>query len=108
MRPEPRRGEVWLAALDKRRPVVVLTRDPMGQFLNAVVAAPVTTRVRGLSTEVPIGMESGITQPSVVNADNIELVARDDLLGRIGEVPSETLEMICRALAIAIDCDINA
>ncbi|HVW31312.1 MAG TPA: hypothetical protein VHL53_02130 [Acidimicrobiia bacterium] len=40
MRP-PRRAEVWLADVDKVRPVIVLTRDPMGRFPNAVIVAPV-------------------------------------------------------------------
>ncbi|TMK51971.1 MAG: type II toxin-antitoxin system PemK/MazF family toxin [Actinobacteria bacterium] len=44
----PRRGEVWLADLDKVRPVIVLTRDPMGQLLHAVLVAPVTSTVRGI------------------------------------------------------------
>ena len=39
---EPRRGEIWLAELDKRRPVVVLTREPMGRILNSVIVGPVT------------------------------------------------------------------
>ena len=47
---EPRRGEVWLAQLDKVRPVIVLTRDPMGRHLNSVIVAPVTSTIRGLAT----------------------------------------------------------
>ena len=58
MRP-PRRGDVWLAQLDKVRPVIILTRDPMGRLLHAVVTAPVTSTVRGLSTEVPVGPADG-------------------------------------------------
>jgi mRNA interferase MazF len=54
MTPEPRRGEVWLAKLDKVRPVIVLTRDPMGRHLNSVIVAPVTSTVRGLATEVAV------------------------------------------------------
>jgi len=50
--PAPRRGELWLADLDKRRPVVVLTRDPLGRLLHAVIIGPVTSTIRGLSTEV--------------------------------------------------------
>jgi PemK-like, MazF-like toxin of type II toxin-antitoxin system len=59
----PRRGEIWLADLDKARPVIVLTRDPMGRLLNAVIVAPVTSTVRGISTEVPVGSEDGVRQP---------------------------------------------
>lgn len=102
--PEPRRGEVWLAELDKRRPVVILTRDPMGQHLNAVLAAPATTRIRGLATEVALGTESGISRRSVINADTICLVERTDLLGLLGVVSHDTMTKICSALAIAVDC----
>ena len=51
----PRRGDVWLAQLDKVRPIVVLTRDPFGRILHSVIVAPVTTTIRGVSTEVEIG-----------------------------------------------------
>ena len=105
MRPtDPRRGQVWLADLDKRRPVVILTRDPLGRFLSSVIAAPVTSTVRGLSTEVPVGPEDGVPLPSVVNLDNTQLVAKDALVRRVGEVRSETLSAICRALSIAVGC----
>ena len=50
MTPEPCRGQVWLAQLDKVRPVIVLTRDPMGRHLNSVIAAPVTSTIRGLAS----------------------------------------------------------
>jgi mRNA interferase MazF len=67
--PAPKRGDLWLAELDKPRPVVVLTRDPLGSHLNAVVVGPVTSTVRGLSTEVPVGPEDGARISSVVNLD---------------------------------------
>ncbi|HEY4411191.1 MAG TPA: type II toxin-antitoxin system PemK/MazF family toxin, partial [Acidimicrobiia bacterium] len=75
----PRRGDVWLADLDKLRPIIVLTRNPMGRYLNAVLVAPVTSTVRGLSTEVPVGPADGIRVPSVANLDNVQLVARERL-----------------------------
>lgn len=103
--PIPRRAEVWLARLDKVRPVVVLTRDPMGALLHAVIAAPVTSTIRGLSTEVPIGPDSGIRLPSVVNLDNVQLVGRSRLVKRVGHVAPSTMTDICRALSIAVACD---
>jgi mRNA-degrading endonuclease toxin of MazEF toxin-antitoxin module len=47
-----RRGEVWLADLDKTRPVIVLTRDPLGRLLHSVIVVPVTSTIRGLSTSI--------------------------------------------------------
>lgn len=103
--PVPRRAEVWLARLDKVRPIVVLTRDPLGALLHTVIAAPVTSTIRGLSTEVPIGPASGIRLQSVVNLDNVQLVGRSRLVKRVGRVSPATMTHICRALAIAVECD---
>lgn len=102
--PAPRRGEVWLAELDKRRPVVVLTRDPLGRHLHSVIVGPVTSTVRSLSTEVEVGPEDGLRIPSVVNFDNLQLVDRRRLVRRVGRVRSATLRQICDAAAIAIGC----
>ena len=102
--PEPRRGEVWLAELDKRRPVVVLTRDPMGRLLSSVIAGPVTSTVRGVSTEVALGKEDGFSRRSVVNLDNVQLVSRSRLVRRVGRASPSTMRLICAALAGAVDC----
>jgi mRNA interferase MazF len=106
MVPTPRHGEVWFADVpgDKRRPVLVLTRDPLGQLLHSVICAPITSTVRGLSTEVLLGSESGLLQESVANFDNTLLLARSRLVRRLGRVPPATMQDACRALAIAVDC----
>jgi mRNA interferase MazF len=101
----PRRGDVWLADLDKIRPVVVLTRDPMGRFLNAVITAPVTSTVRGLTTEVPVGPADGVRVPSVANLDQVQLVAISRLLRPVGRARSETMSAICDALSVAVSCE---
>lgn len=101
---EPRRGEVFLADLDKRRPVVVLTRDPLGRFLHSVIVAPITSTVRHVSTEVPVCPADGVRIPSVANLDNVQLVSRRALVRRVGRVRPETMSAICAALAIAVGC----
>jgi mRNA interferase MazF len=98
------RGDVWLARLDKVRPLVVLTRDPLASILNAVIAAPITSTVRSLSTEVVVGPEDGVRVRSVANLDNVQLVARPRLLRRVGRVKPTTMQAICEALATAVDC----
>lgn len=102
--PAPRRGEVWLADLDKRRPVVVLTRDPLGRYLHSVIVGPVTSTVRDLSTEVEVGPEDGVRLSSVVNLDNLQLVERRRLVRRVGRVRPTTLRQICDAVTIAVGC----
>ena len=103
--PAPRRGEVWLATLDKVRPVVVLTRDPLGSLLNAVISAPITSRARGLSTEVPVGPEDGGRIESVANLDTVQLVPRSRLVRRVGRARPSTMRAICRALSTAVACE---
>ena len=100
----PRRGDVWLAHLDKTRPVIVLTRNPMGRYLDAVLVAPVTSTVRDVSTEVAVGPADGVRVESVANMDNTQLIARTRLLRRVGQARPETMAALCRALAIAVDC----
>ena len=102
--PEPRRGDVWLAELDKRRPVVVLTRDPMGRYLHSVIIGPVTSTVRGLSTEVAVGPDDGVPVDSVVNLDNLQLVERRLLTRKVGRVRPPTMTSVCAAVAAAVDC----
>lgn len=101
---EPRRGDVWLADLDKRRPVVVLTRDPIASRLETVIAAPLTTRVRHLKTEVAMGASAGLRRPSVANLDNVRQVETFRLVQRIGRADAATVSALCSALAIAVDC----
>lgn len=103
--PVPRRGDVWLARLDKVRPVVVLTRDPMGGLLHSVIAAPVTSTVRWLSTEVPVGPADGIRIESVANLDNAQLVGRSVLVRKVGRARASTLTAMCAALTIAVGCE---
>lgn len=105
MAPAPRRAEVWLARLDKVRPVVVLTRDPLGRLLHSVIVVPVTSTVRGVSTEVALGTSEGLRDRSVAVLDNVQLLRRELLVQRIGSVAPATMAAICRALSIAVGCD---
>jgi len=102
-----RRGEVWLADLDKTRPVVVLTRDPLGRLLHSVIVAPVTSTIRGLSTEVPLGYDDGIRHPSVANLDSVQLLSRDRFRRRIGRAQPATMMALCDALSVAVDCGVS-
>lgn len=102
--PAAKRGEIWLAELDKRRPVVVLTRDPLGRLLHSVIVGPVTSTVRDLSTEVDLTEADGVRKPCVVNLDNLQLVSREKLVRRVGRATPGTLSAICAAAAEALGC----
>ena len=104
--PVARRGEVWFANVpgDKRRPVLVLTRDPMGTILHSVICAPITSRARGLATEVSLGRKEGLAHGSVANFDNVMLIPRDHLVRRLGRAEAATMRAACDALAVAAGC----
>jgi len=84
--------------------VVVLTRDPLGRVLQSVIVGPVTSTVRGLHTEVHLTGADGIAKPSVVNLDNLQLVARTNFVRRVGWATPATLGAICAAAAEAMAC----
>lgn len=105
--PAAMRGEVWFADVpgDKRRPVLVLSRDPMGRILHSVICAPITSNVRGLTTEVVLGREAGLAQRSAANFDNTFLLARKRLVRRLGRATAAAMSKACQALETAIGCD---
>lgn len=104
--PLPQRGEICLADLpgDKVRPVVVMTRTAVIRHLHSVVAAPVTSTIRGIPTEVALTSSEGLRLPSVANFDNLQLVLRARLVRRVGALSRPKLTEACRALRFATDC----
>jgi mRNA interferase MazF len=57
--------------LDRTRPALILTREIVRPHLSSVTVAPITSRVRGLTVEVPVGQSNGLDQDSLINCDNI-------------------------------------
>ena len=101
----PRQGDVWWAeGLDKRRPVLVVTRDDVIPNLSRLVVAPVTRRVRGLPTEVELDESDGLRETSVASFDNLRLVPTKSLTTRIGEASPSRRAQICAALSALADC----
>ena len=75
----PRRGDVYWCELDKRRPVVILTRDALITHLNSVTVAPLTTRVRGIASQVVLEPFEGVPERCAVSLDNLQTVYKEDL-----------------------------
>ena len=100
------RGDVWWAHVpgDKRRPVVVLTRERFISRLHSVIVAPVTTNVRGLPTEVTLDETDGLPRRCAANFDNVFTLRRDRLENRITTLPSDKLDLVCRAYRFAAGC----
>lgn len=92
--------------LDKTRPVVVLTREAARAAITKVTVAPITSTVKGLSSEVPVGQHNGLDQDSVISLDNAVTIPVS-LLGRtVGNLTSEQDSLLARAVVLAYDLDV--
>jgi mRNA interferase MazF len=97
---------IHLAALDKTRPVLVLTREQVRPYLASVTVAPITSTIRGLSTEVPVGKVNGLDHDSVVSCDNITTIPRTAVGRRIGFLRPEQEVALAQAIVAAYDLDL--
>lgn len=96
---------IHLAKLDKTRPVLVLTRELVRPMMTRVTVAPITSTVRGLSSEVPVGVRNGLDQNCVVSLDNIVTIPVDALGTQVGYLfPDQELELT-EAIRLAFDLD---
>jgi mRNA interferase MazF len=93
------------AHLDKTRSVLILTRELVRPHLTRVTVAPITSTIRGLSTEVPVGAANGLAHDSVVSCDNIVTVPVSALGRQIGYLlPAQELDLTA-AIHAAFDLD---
>lgn len=100
-----KRGEIrWyrFAPPDKRRPVVVLTRDSILAYLGEVTVAPVTRTVRDVPSEVVLGPDDGMPQVCVINLDHVQTVSKSRLGGIIATLPASRLGEVRDALLFAL------
>lgn len=96
---------IHVAQLDKLRPVLILTREAVLPRIARVTVAPITSRARGLSTEVAVGLANGISRESVVNCDNIVTVPKNAVGRQIGYLlPSQEVDLT-EAIRAAFDLD---
>jgi mRNA interferase MazF len=105
---EVARGDIWLyrfAAPDKRRPVVVLSRDAALRLLRTAIVAPITTTIHGLPSEVQVGAAEGLKTESAINLDHLYTVRKDDLRQWLGQLSQDRMSEICRAAEVALGCD---
>jgi mRNA interferase MazF len=96
---------IHVAQLDKARPVLILTRELVRPHLETVTVAPITTTVRGLSTEVPVDGANGLAGPSVVSCDNITTIPTSALGAQIGVLLDSQEPALSDAVRAAFDLD---
>lgn len=93
-----KRGEVWLADLDKRRPALLFRVVP---WLNEVHIVPLTSTIRGLPSEIVI---PGMPKASVANAQRLMLIQKDKLIRRVGSIPPRTMDDLTEAVCTVLGC----
>lgn len=98
---------IHLAYLDKVRPVLVLTRELVIPYLTKVTVAPITSAVRGLSSEVPVGAINGLETNSVISCDNILTIPLETLGRKIGYLLPYQEPLLVRAIFEAFELDEN-
>ena len=96
--------EVWWANLPKpagRRPVLLLSRDSAYEYLDKFVVAEVTSTVRRIAIEVPLGVAEGLAKSCVANCDNLRTIPRAALQKRIGKLTPSRHGDVKRAMGNA-------
>lgn len=102
------RGDVcWYTfkAPDKRRPVLILTRDSATGVLNSVTIAPITSTVRSIPTEVILTEADGLPSTCAANFDNVQTVPKTNIGARIARLTSKRMREAAAAISFALALD---
>jgi mRNA interferase MazF len=102
-----RRGEIYIANLPQpagRRPVLLVTRSAAIGVRTAVTVAPITSTIRDIPSELPLGSQHGLRSTSVANCDSLQTIPKDVLRRRpIGSLTADELPVLDRALRFALE-----
>jgi len=100
------RGEIrWYRfnAPDKRRPVLILTRDSILDYLGEVTVAPVTATIRNIPSEVFLSREDGVARECAINCDHVQTVSKARLGALLTALTPVKMEEVSRAIRFALD-----
>jgi mRNA interferase MazF len=100
-----KRGEVrWykFQPPDKNRPVLILTRDSILEYLGEVTVAPITSTIRDIPSEVFLSKEEGMPRGCAVNCDHIQTVSKGKIGSRITTLSSEKMDQVREAILFAL------
>jgi len=103
-----KRGDVcWYTfkAPDKRRPVLILTRDSAIPILNSVTIAPITSTIRNIPTETVLTEEDGVPTTCAANFDNLQTVPKASIEARITHLSTAKMREAVVALSFALDLE---
>lgn len=100
-----RRGEIrWyrFQQPDKKRPVLILTRDSALEFLGDVTVAPITSTVRGIPSEVALSRADGLPRDCAINLDHVQTVSKARIGPVISALPASRMSEVRSALLFAV------
>ena len=101
-----KRGEVrWykFQQPDKKRPVLILTRDSVLGYLGEVTIAPLTSTIRDIPSEVLLTRHDGVRKDCAVNCDHIQTVSKGKLGALVTTLAPEKLVQVRDAIRFALD-----
>lgn len=102
------RGDVcWYTfkAPDKKRPVLILTRDSAISVLNSVTVAPITSTIRSIPTEVVLTKDDGLPNTCAANFDNLQTVPKSSIGDRITRLTARRMKEAAEAVSFALGLD---
>ena len=110
----PRRGEIYLTALDptlgreiqKTRPALVIQNDVSNRWSDISIVAPITSTVRFPLNPVHVLLaaneNTGLAVTSVALLNQIRAVDRLRFMKRLGAIDAQTLERLDEAIKISL------
>ncbi len=101
-----KRGEVrWykFKPPDKKRPVVILTRNSILDYLGEVTVVPITSTIRDIPSEVLLSKQDGMHNACAINCDHLQTVSKDKIGSLITTVSKEKLLEIRNAICFALN-----
>ncbi|MDJ0816163.1 MAG: type II toxin-antitoxin system PemK/MazF family toxin [Desulfobacterales bacterium] len=102
------RGSIWMYKFkkpDKKRPVLILSRQDVIGLIDTVIVAPITATIYGVPSEVIVGIDQGLKHDSAVNLDHIQTVSASRLTRYIGSLDKQMMAKVCISLMVATGCD---
>ena len=102
------RGDVcWYTfkAPDKKRPVLILTRESAIAVLNSVTVAPITSTIRSIPTEVVLTTDDGLPGTCAANFDNLQTVPKSNIGDRIARLSARRMQQAAEAVWFALGFD---
>jgi mRNA interferase MazF len=95
-------GEIWWAEVDRRRPVIVVSRDDARGTRTLATVAVVTRTARGLQSEVELDERDGLPGTCVANCDDLNTIVKSRLVRRVGRLSEVKMIELHEALAFAL------